>query len=171
MDRGFHINADVGEGFGIEAEIIPLIDSCNIACGGHAGTEEEIINTSILAQKHSVKIGAHPSYPDRMNFGRISLNIRPDELYESLKKQLKVLLNNIPSSLNHVKAHGALYLDTANRPEIATLFIQTILELCPYAIIVTLPNSILEKMAQKNGIKTWREAYIDRRYHDNGQLV
>jgi len=63
MNKYFHINADVGEGFGTEAEIIPLVDSCNIACGGHAGSKEEISKAIVLAKKNGVKIGAHPSYP------------------------------------------------------------------------------------------------------------
>ena len=171
MNKSFHINADVGEGFGIEAEIMPLIDSCNIACGGHAGTKEEITRAIALAKKNGVKIGAHPSYPDLKNFGRISMEITPDKLYESLKKQLKSVLYHSSYTLNHVKAHGALYHDSANKPEIADLLIKVILELCPHAIIVTLPNSILEKLGQKNNLTIWREGYIDRLYHDNGQLV
>ena len=171
MNKSFHINADVGEGFGIEAEIMPLIDSCNIACGGHAGTKEEITRVITLAKKNDIKIGAHPSYPDLKNFGRISMEITPDKLYESLKKQLKSVLYHSSYTLNHVKAHGALYHDSANKPEIADLLIKVILELCPHAIIVTLPNSILEKLGQKNNLTIWREGYIDRLYHDNGQLV
>ena len=171
MNKSFHINADVGEGFGIEAEIMPLIDSCNIACGGHAGTKEEITRAIALAKKNDVKSGAHPSYPDLKNFGRISMEITPDKLYESLKKQLKSVLYHSSNTLNHVKAHGALYHDSANKPEIAGLLIKVILELCPHAIIVTLPNSILEKLGQKNNLTIWREGYIDRLYHDNGQLV
>ena len=171
MNKSFHINADVGEGFGIEAEIMPLIDSCNIACGGHAGTKEEITRAIALAKKNGIKIGAHPSYPDLKNFGRISMEITPDKLYESLKKQLKSVLYHSSYTLNHVKAHGALYHDSANKPEIADLLIKVILELCPHAIIVTLPNSILEKLGQKNNLTIWREGYIDRRYHGNGQLV
>lgn len=171
MNKSFHINADVGEGFGIEAEIMPLIDSCNIACGGHAGTKEEITRAIALAKKNGVKIGAHPSYPDLKNFGRFSMEITPDKLYESLKEQLKSVLHHSSYTLNHVKAHGALYHDSANKPEIADLLIKVILELCPHAIIVTLPNSILEKLGQKNNLTIWREGYIDRLYHDNGQLV
>ena len=171
MNKSFHINADVGEGFGIEAEIMPLIDSCNIACGGHAGSKEEISKAIALAKKNGVKIGAHPSYPDLKNFGRISMEITPDKLYESLKKQLKSILHHSSYTLNHVKAHGALYHDSANKPEIADVLIKVILELCPHAIIVTLPNSFLEKLGQKKNLTIWREGYIDRRYHDNGQLV
>jgi|TARA_B110000438_G_scaffold160406_1_gene153629 UPF0271 protein len=171
MNKSFHINADIGEGFGIEAEMMPLIDSCNIACGGHAGSKEEISKAIALAEKNDVKIGAHPSYPDLENFGRISMEINLDELYKSIKQQMILFLNESSYTLNHVKAHGALYHDSANKPKIASILIKVILELCPHAIIVTLPNSILEKLGKENNLTIWREGFIDRRYHDNGQLV
>ena len=171
MNKYFHINADVGEGFGTEAEIIPLVDSCNIACGGHAGSKEEISKAIALAEKNDVKIGAHPSYPDLENFGRISMEINLDELYKSIKQQMILFLNESSYTLNHVKAHGALYHDSANKPKIASILIKVVLELCPHAIIVTLPNSILEKLGKENNLTIWREGFIDRRYHDNGQLV
>ena len=69
------INVDIGEGFNIEAEIMPLIQSCNIACGGHAGNNKEMSKLISLARQNNVKIGVHPSYPDKDNFGRISMNI------------------------------------------------------------------------------------------------
>jgi UPF0271 protein len=99
------------------------------------------------------------------------MEINLDELYKSLKQQLILFLHESSHTLNHVKAHGALYHDSANKSEIASLLIKVILELCPHAIIVTLPNSILEKLGKENNLTIWREGYIDRRYHDNGQLV
>ena len=64
------LNSDVAEGMGNEAELFPFITSCNIACGAHAGTPKIIDKAIVLAHKHGLKIGAHPSYPDRENFGR-----------------------------------------------------------------------------------------------------
>ena len=72
MDIKFNINADVGEGMGDDTGLMPLIQACNIACGGHAGNQLEIQKTIELAKKHQVLIGAHPSYPDPTNFGRHS---------------------------------------------------------------------------------------------------
>ena len=69
------INADVGEGMGNDALIMPYISSCNIACGGHAGNRETIEKVVELAVQNNVAIGAHPSYPDKENFGRVSLSI------------------------------------------------------------------------------------------------
>ena len=82
------LNIDMGEGMGNENELMPLINSCNIACGGHAGSLEEMQRIIDLATKHKVKIGAHPSYPDRENFGRVSIQISEKKLMQSLKDQL-----------------------------------------------------------------------------------
>ena len=81
------INLDIGEGFNIEEEMMPLINSCNIACGGHAGNILEMTRLISLAKKHQVKIGAHPSYPDKENFGRVSMDISKKDPKERLKKQ------------------------------------------------------------------------------------
>ena len=60
-----NINADLGEGTGVENEIMPMLNSCSIACGGHTGDLDSMNSTVEIALKHKVKIGAHPSYPDK----------------------------------------------------------------------------------------------------------
>ena len=75
-----NINVDMGEGFNVEEKLMPLISSCNISCGAHAGDTAEIKRVAALAKINGVKIGAHPSYPDRKNFGRISMKITTSEL-------------------------------------------------------------------------------------------
>ena len=84
------INCDMGEGVGNEVELMPLVSSCNIACGGHAGNKSIMRATIQLAKKHGVKIGAHPGYPDTENFGRVVLNIPIEELIRSIEDQLRV---------------------------------------------------------------------------------
>jgi UPF0271 protein len=166
------INLDIGEGFNIEEEVMPLINSCNIACGGHAGNILEMTRLISLAKKHQVKIGAHPSYPDKENFGRVSMDISKKDLKESLEKQLidfLELLDN-PNELHHVKPHGAFYNDCAINIDFANIMIEIILEYCPKALLFTLPNSIMAKRAKSKGINVWREAFIDRGYNENGQL-
>ena len=83
-----NINVDMGEGFNVEEKLMPLISSCNISCGAHAGGTSEIKRVVGLAKINAVKIGAHPSYPDRKNFGRISMKITRSELKKSIKNQL-----------------------------------------------------------------------------------
>ena len=86
-NRIIDINCDVGEGIGNEADLFPKISSCNIACGGHAGSKESIRQSIELALKYNVRVGAHPSYPDRENFGRVSMNISDGDLIKSISNQ------------------------------------------------------------------------------------
>ena len=170
--KEYDINVDLGEGIGIEAEIMPLLDSCNIACGGHAGDLNEMNRVVALAKKNNVKLGAHPSYPDRENFGRISMEIEASTLFESLSEQLISFLNVLgPSPLHHVKPHGALYHKCVNDPQTALVMIDVIQSLSPNSIIYTLPQGQIDVLAKERGMKVWHEGFIDRRYQNNGQLV
>ena len=85
------INADVGEGLGNESELFPMISSCNIACGGHAGNHQSMLSIVRLAKKNNIKIDAHPSFPDKINFGRKILKIDKESLLKSLKNQVRSL--------------------------------------------------------------------------------
>ena len=168
----FDINVDMGEGHLIEKDLMPIIQSCNIACGGHAGSDNEIKECIYLAKKHQVKIGAHPSYPDKKNFGRITMQIDKKKLALSLESQLNSfirLLKN-PKELHHVKPHGALYKDCAINKTLAKIFLNAVFKCCPWATIFTHPNSELEKQAKKIGVKVWGEVFLDRTYIESGQL-
>ena len=106
------INSDLGEGMDNDPLIMPLISSCNIACGGHYGDEESMRTTVRLAMKHKVKIGAHPAFPDKDNFGRKVLTMTKSELCQSVFDQLLHFyaiceIENAP--VHHIKLHGALY--------------------------------------------------------------
>ncbi len=170
--KNFDINVDVGEGYLIENDLMPLIQSCNIACGGHAGSDIEIIKCISLAKIHQVKIGAHPSYPDKENFGRTSIQIDEKSLAISIENQLIRFIRYLKSlkDLHHIKPHGALYNDCFKDKKIAKIFINVVLKFCPEVILFTLPESELERQAKKKGIKVWREAFLDRGYKENGQL-
>ena len=112
MKTSIDINCDLGEGMGTDAEIMPYISSCNIACGGHAGDKNTMREVSALALSHAVKIGAHPSFPDKENFGRKELEITDKLLAESLISQvqgLKEIVEYAGGKLHHIKPHGALY--------------------------------------------------------------
>ena len=170
--KNFDINVDVGEGYLIENDLMPLIQSCNIACGGHAGSDIEIMKCISLAKTHQVKIGAHPSYPDKENFGRTSIQIDEKSLAISIENQLIRFIRHLKSlkDLHHIKPHGALYNDCFKDKKIAKIFINVVLKFCPEVILFTLPESELERQAKKKGIKVWREAFLDRGYKENGQL-
>ncbi|MBU2997516.1 5-oxoprolinase subunit PxpA [Cellulophaga baltica] len=168
------INCDVGEGVGNEQEILPLISSCNIACGGHAGDENTIRTVLQLALKNNVKIGAHPSYPDKENFGRQSIFISDENLKESIKNQLAFFLSILKEEkgvMHHIKAHGALYNDIAKTKNLATVFLDSIKDYKTDAILYVPYNSVVAFEAQKRGFTIAFEAFADRNYNDDLSLV
>ncbi len=168
------INCDLGEGTAQDRLIMPYINRCNIACGAHAGSKELIVTTIKMAQEHGVDIGAHPSYPDRGNFGRISMNMDVKNLKQSIQHQLELFLEAAElcdARIAHVKPHGALYHDVANKPEIAQVFLEVIDEVCPETILITSVNSLLLNSFRTPNRLIWPESFIDRRYRSDLTLV
>lgn len=167
------INSDVGEGIGNEADLLPLLSSCNIACGGHAGDDEIIQKTVELAIQNNVKIGAHPGYPDRENFGRKILDISKKELAQSLTEQIVTVKNFAErqhQKLHHVKVHGALYNLASVDAEIAHLIIEVIQKIDEDLIVYVPYNSVIQKEAQGK-LKICVEGFADRNYNDDYTLV
>ena len=167
-----NINVDMGEGFNVEEKLMPLISSCNISCGAHAGSSLEIRRVAGLAKINAVKIGAHPSYPDRKNFGRISMKITRSELKKSIKNQLLRFVQQLdhPKDLNHIKPHGALYNDCVKDKNIAQIIVEIVEKYYPNVLIFTIHNGELYKQALSKGLNINSEAFLDRGYKDNGQL-
>lgn len=168
------INCDVGEGVGNEHDLMPYIQSCNIACGGHAGNEFLMKEVVALAIKHKVKIGAHPSYPDIENFGRRSIKISKNELSETILHQIDTLHKVVVDGggrLNHIKAHGALYNDLAVNEALSIDFLN-IIEAYKKELKLFVPfGSVIAKVAVKNGFTVVYEAFADRNYNDDLSLV
>lgn len=174
MMRTIDINCDVGEGVGNEKELFPMISSCNIACGGHAGSKETIRWCLELAKEFNVKVGAHPSYPDKENFGRVSMSISDADLIKSIQAQMQ-LFESVRSKLNtplhHIKPHGALYNDIAKNEQLSQVFLKSI-EAFKDEVYLYVPfNSVVEKVAKKNGYKVRIEAFADRNYNNDLNLV
>ena len=114
-------NCDLGECLTPNPDTIAmsLIDMANIACGGHAGDDESMANTIVLAKQNNVKIGAHPSYTDQANFGRVSQQLSSDALFDLVYYQVshfQKLCHDNNATLVHVKPHGALYHDMMEKP-------------------------------------------------------
>ena len=154
--------------------IMPYITRCNIACGAHAGSKDLIIKTIQMAQEYGVDIGAHPSYPDRENFGRISMKMDITELKQSMKRQLEMFLEATKlcgAKMSHVKPHGALYHDVANKPDIAQAFLEVIDEVYPEIILITSVNSVLFNNSTTLNHILWPESFIDRSYRSDLTLV
>jgi len=168
------INCDTGEGFGNEAEIMPWIDAVNIACGYHAGDAATIWQVTELAVKHNILIGAHPSFPDKENFGRKEMNFSGNEIYDLIIQQLFIIneiVNSQDAVLHHVKPHGALYNMSARDPLIAGSIAKAVFDFNPLLILIGLSESHSIAEAEHLGLQTAHEVFADRTYRDDGTLT
>jgi UPF0271 protein len=168
------LNCDLGEGIGNDAELMPYIDEANIACGFHAGDAFTMRETVALCIRNGVKIGAHPSYLDRENFGRKEIEMSPEEIYLLVKKQIEILNQIVKTAggkLNHVKPHGALYNTSAKNPEVAKAIAKAVKDVDTGLILFGLKNSHSIKAANELGLITAEEAFADRRYESDGTLT
>lgn len=176
------LNADIGEAdtpewAAAEFDILTIVSSANIACGGHAGNEKTMRRTLRAAKENGVSVGAHPSYPDRQNFGRRSLILGQDILVQDLKNALTEQINKLMDiaeeegvTVNYVKPHGALYNDAVSDRIKADLIVETLKEIDPSLTLLGGPNSEMMKAAKAANIKFVAEGFIDRRYTDEGHL-
>lgn len=168
------LNADVGEGCGDDAALMPLLTSASIACGGHAGDTASMRRTVLLAQQHDVVIGAHVAYPDREHFGRRDLDLPPDKLAAEVLLQLRALAAcalAAGAQVRYVKAHGALYNRMARDAGIAHTVISAVRSFDASLPILTLPDSSAMKVAQHLGTTAVAEAFADRAYTAAGTLL
>lgn len=168
------INCDLGEGIGNDEQIMPFISSCNIACGIHAGNLNTMKSTVILAKKHKVKVGAHPSFHDRENFGRKEMFIPKDILKSQIINQiisLKEVADNEGVKLHHVKPHGALYNMASKYNEVAMAIIEAVQYIDKKLIIYVPYGSLLAYKVRESQVPYFYEAFADRNYDDNLNLV
>lgn len=173
MENKIHINCDLGEGGEHDEELMPLISACNIACGGHAGNLETMHRTVRLAMENGVEIGAHPSYPDRENFGRNHFEMSAEDLKLSIEGQvlsLKQIAESEGGKMTHVKLHGALYNDAAKHEKIARWIIECLQELNENFILYVPLNSKISDLAMGK-FELYFEAFADRNYSDNYSLI
>lgn len=168
------INCDVGEGLQNEAQLFPFISSCNLACGGHAGDPATMKEVIRLAKKHHIKIGAHPSYPDREHFGRKSMSLPQEKFKESIRAQvdlLDTLIRDQGASMHHIKAHGALYNDLAKDNELAKIYLECIFHYRDDMPLYVAYGSVIGEEALKMGFEITYEAFGDRNYRKDLSLV
>jgi UPF0271 protein len=170
------INVDCGEEVHDNQDKI-IINNCqwiNIACGGHAGNEATMTNCIKLAKEYNVKIGAHPSFLDKENFGRIQQDVKEELLVSIIKKQIFVLqeiADKYGEKLHHIKPHGALYNMACKSHKEASAVVQSILDLNDNTIKLCAPqSSLMSKYAELNGINVAYESFADRVYMNDGSL-
>ena len=168
------INCDVGEGVSNEHLLMPYISSCNIACGGHYGDVKTMDNTIAIAIENNVLIGAHPSFPDKENFGRKTLKMTPEALQKSIESQLllfKSRLDLVGAKMNHIKPHGALYNLITVDVATAKIFLKAIDKYAKSVFLYVPYNSVISRLAIEKNIRVVYEVFADRNYNSDLSLV
>ena len=178
--RSIDLNADVGEaadaeGIAVERELLTMVTSVNVACGGHAGDAHSMRATVAAAVARAVRVGAHPSYPDRTGFGRQPMDLAPGALAASLRHQLGALsdiAHQCGTSIHTVKAHGALYGEVALGGDAWAALVLAVRTSCPPGTLVVLPaGSPVVALADQAGLDVLEEGFCDRAYRPDGGLV
>ncbi|MDP7216752.1 MAG: 5-oxoprolinase subunit PxpA [Candidatus Marinimicrobia bacterium] len=172
------INSDMGEinrllDDGTYEKLMEYVTSINVACGGHAGDETMMAAMVALAKEKGVNVGAHPSYPDRENFGRNDMNMDANELLDSVRDQIQLLVDigtNNRVNLSHVKAHGALYNRAVIDEDIAQTIGEAIIQVDPLLKVMGLAGSKMLSVFDGLGLDTMAEAFADRSYESDGTL-
>lgn len=173
------LNCDMGESFGVytlgcDAEAMPYVTSINVACGFHASDPATMLKTVRLAKKYGVAIGAHPSFPDLVGFGRRMMAATQEEIFADVVYQIGALWAMCKSEgvkLQHVKVHGAMYNAAEKDMGIATAIAEAIKAVDPDLYMVCLGKSVMVEAAKAVGVKFVEEAFADRAYTAQGNLV
>ena len=177
--KSIDLNCDMGESYGAwkmgaDAEIMPLISSANIAAGFHAGDPATIRKTVAIAAEHGVAIGAHPSLPDLAGFGRRTMKVSAQEVYDLVLYQagaIEGFARAAGARLHHVKCHGALYNMSAMDEELSDAIARAVRDLGGEVQLYALSNSRMMDAGNKQGVKTVGEVFADRGYMDDGTLA
>lgn len=175
--RRIDLNADVGELpelARVEEELLGVVTSVNVACGGHAGDQASMERVVRAALARGVAVGAHPSYPDREGFGRRALPTPPAALSAAVAAQVAALLSvtrRLGARLAHVKPHGALYNAAAKDPALALAIAEGVARVAPGAVLVGLAGSAMLGAFARAGFPVAAEAFADRGYEPDGSLT
>lgn len=176
------LNCDLGESFGawvvgLDTDVMPHIDQANIACGFHGGDPLVMQNTLALAKQHQVSVGAHPSYPDLVGFGRRSMACSTEEIIALIHYQVAALDGMAAVqglSVEYVKPHGALYNDMMKKPKVFEAILTALAQYPKNLTLMLQATPEIEDykaQARKLGITVFSEAFADRCYDDEGRLL
>lgn len=166
------LNADLGEGIGDDAAMLAVVTSANIACGGHAGDTASMRAAAARAAELGVRIGAHPSYADRENFGRVQHQVDENTLADQLRTQVGDLIqaaDAVGGQVTYLKPHGALYHAAARDLAHARAVVRVAAEVG--CAVVGPPNGLMLRLAAEYGLPAYAEGFADRGYTGAGALV
>lgn len=180
--RTLLLNCDMGESLGPwlmgrDAEVMPLIDMANIACGFHASDPLTMDYTVQLAKKAGTRIGAHPAYPDLVGFGRRSMQCTANEITAKVRYQVGALMGICQAhdmTVSYIKPHGALYNDMHQNTEILRAVMLAVSDFdgdIPLMVLAQTNNQAVETIADEFNVPLLYEAFADRGYDDNGLLI
>jgi len=172
------LNCDLGEGFdawapgvdGLDAQLLAIVTSANVACGFHAGDGRVMGLVSRTAAERGVRVGAHVSYLDREHFGRRFVDVAPDELRAQVAHQIEAL-RAAGGGVAYVKPHGALYNTVVHHEAHARAVVDGVLDAGGDLPVVGLPGSAVLAYTASRGLRTVTEAFADRGYRADGTLV
>ena len=172
------VNCDMGESYGAwtmgnDAAVMPFITSANIACGFHGGDPATIRKTVALAVTANVAVGAHPSLPDLVGFGRRAMQISAQEMYDLVLYQagaVAAFARAAGAPLHHVKCHGALYNMAATDEALSGAMARAVKDLGGHVMLYALAGSKMVAAGRQLGLGVVQEVFADRAYEDNGTL-
>jgi len=173
------VNSDLGESYGVwtlgdDDAMLAVVTSANVACGFHAGDPTVLRAACRRAVERDVAIGAQVSYPDLLGFGRRHLDMDVDELRDAVLYQLGALdafAQVAGSEIAYVKPHGALYHAAVTQRSVARAIVGAASEYDPSLAVLGLPGSELLAAAEEAGLEAVAEAFADRAYRPDGQLL
>jgi UPF0271 protein len=173
------LNADLGESFGpwkmgADSAMLDIVNSANIACGGHAGDNAVMFETIKLAVKNNVKIGAHPGFDDKQGFGRRRIPLSMSEVEQLIAAQvgtIKGIAALAGAEIAYVKPHGALNNWACENADVANAIARSMKQSCPELAMLAVSGTKLETASRNAGLKTYSEIFADRGYGDDGNLV
>ncbi|MEZ0362948.1 LamB/YcsF family protein [Mycobacterium sp. pUA109] len=173
------LNADLGEGFGVwrlgdDDAMLGIVTSANVACGFHAGDPAGLLRVCQAAADRGVRIGAQVSYRDLAGFGRRFIDATAEDLLADVVYQigaLQALARAAGATVGYVKPHGALYNTIVTHREQATAVAEAVRAVDAGLPVLGLAGSVFFEEAEKRGLRTVAEAFADRAYRPDGQLV
>jgi len=170
------INCDLGEGEPLARTraLLRQVTSANIACGGHAGTDQSMRRCLQLCRELGVRAGAHPGYADRENFGRVERVLSVGDFTTLIAQQLGALSRIAKAEgvkLSHIKLHGALYHAVEKSPALTRAYVGFLREYAPRLVVVALAGGALVQAARAAGLKAWGEVFAERGYTPEGRLI
>ncbi|MFT5113198.1 MAG: UPF0271 protein [Parasphingorhabdus sp.] len=173
------LNADLGESYGPwkmgnDEALLEIVSSANVACGGHAGDNDIMLQTARLAKQHGVVIGSHPGFEDKPAFGRRRLPLTPIQIECLIAAQTGALtavaqLEGVP--VRYIKAHGALGLWAAEDEAVAEAIVGAVKSMPSKPAVLAISGTVLDVVSRASGLTTYSEIFADRGYNQLGRLV